>query len=88
MSNPKKWQVKPRTAKPNARQKRNGLYLDQHPTCVRCCSAQAAEAHHTLALGHPDRYDWKFMQALCTPCHVAVHQSASSVIVVVINPSV
>lgn len=79
MSNPKKWRAKPRTPTPNARQKRNGLFLDAHPTCMQCYSAPSVEAHHALPHGHPDRYDWEFMRALCIPCHVGIHQPATAV---------
>ena len=59
---------------PIARQKRKGLYLDDHPTCHRCGKRPAVEAHHDLPPGHPDRNLWRFMRALCRRCHVAVHQ--------------
>lgn len=72
MSNTVKWRKKVRTTKPNARQKRNGLFLDQHPTCS--CGQPATEAHHDLPHGHPDRNDEQHMRALCRPCHVEVHR--------------
>ena len=83
MSNTQPWRAKPRTAKPNSRQKRNGLYLDAHPLCHRCGVRASSEAHHMLSHGHPDRYDWQHMLALCVPCHVAVHQHSSVIVTVV-----
>lgn len=80
MSNPRLWRTKKRTTKPNSRQKRNGLFLDAHPLCR--CGCPAKEAHHELPHGHPDRYDWRNMQALCRLCHVHAHQA----LVVVIQP--
>ncbi len=74
MSNTKPWRSKPRTSKPNARQKRNGLYLDAHPLCHRCKQRPAKEAHHALPYGHPHRYDWRHMEALCVQCHLTAHQ--------------
>lgn len=74
MSNPRLWRAKPRTSKPNARQKRNGLFLDAHPICQCCHGAPSEEAHHDLPKGHPARYKWKNMRALCEPCHVALHK--------------
>lgn len=74
MSNPVAWRAKPRTSKPNSRQKRNGLFLDAHPCCQQCNRERAREAHHELPKGHPDRYDWANMKALCIPCHVREHQ--------------
>lgn len=74
MSNTRGWRAKPRTAWPNSRQKRNGLFLDAHPDCQRCNAAVATEAHHELPKGHPSRCDWQFMRALCVPCHLDVHQ--------------
>lgn len=74
MSNTRAWRAKPRTSKPNSRQKRNGIFLDSHPDCQRCRSSAAEEAHHTLPKGHPDRNDWRFMRALCGTCHVEVHR--------------
>lgn len=74
MSNTRAWRAKQRTAKPSSRQKRNGLFLDAHRQCQRCRHRPAQEAHHSLSRGHPDRYAWQFMQALCAPCHIAVHQ--------------
>jgi hypothetical protein len=74
MSNPRAWRTKPRTSKPNSRQKRNGLFLDAHPTCQRCGARPSAEAHHLLRNGHPLRYMWHYMRALCTPCHVDAHK--------------
>lgn len=82
MSNPVKWRAKRRTSKPNSRQKRNGFYLDAHPTCRRCRRAPAVEAHHLLPHGHPDRYDWRYMQALCVGCHVEAHRQVKVVVVV------
>lgn len=74
MSNPVKWRGRGRTTTPNARQKRNKLFIDAHPKCQRCGQADAQEAHHDKPHGHPDRYDWRFMKALCIPCHVTLHQ--------------
>lgn len=73
MSNTKAWRSKPRTTKPNSRQKRNGLFLDAHPACSHC-GAEAKQAHHDLPHGHPQRNLWEFMTALCVDCHVVVHQ--------------
>ena len=73
MSNTVPWRAKPRTTKPNSRQKRNGLFLDAHPTCQQCGNRPSAEAHHLLGHGHPLRYFWCFMLALCIPCHVREH---------------
>jgi hypothetical protein len=73
MSNPKAWRAKLRTPKPNSRQKRNGLFLDQRPFCQRCHERKSREAHHDLPHGHPNRNDPAFMRALCAPCHAAVH---------------
>jgi 5-methylcytosine-specific restriction endonuclease McrA len=84
MSNPRLWRAKPRTTKPNSRQKRNGLFLDAHPTCQRCNHRKSKEAHHDLPHGHPDRFDWQHMQALCRRCHIAVHQP---VVVVIAAPT-
>jgi hypothetical protein len=75
MSNTRAWRAKQRTPWPNSRQKRNGLFLDAHPSCQQCDSAPAEEAHHDLPRGHPHRYLWQYMRALCTSCHVKVHQS-------------
>lgn len=75
MSNTKAWRAKSRTAWPNSRQKRNGLFLDAHPVCGRC-GAEAQEVHHSLPHGHPMRHLWQFMMALCIACHVAAHQPA------------
>lgn len=74
MSNTRAWRAKQRTSKPNARQKRNGLFLDANPKCQQCGQRRSQEAHHDLRKGHPQRYDWKFMKALCVPCHITVHQ--------------
>ncbi|WP_157136856.1 hypothetical protein [Sphingomonas sp. PAMC 26617] len=74
MSNTVLWRAKPRTSKPNSRQKRNGLFLDAHPVCQACNEASSEEAHHELPKGHADREDWHWMKALCTPCHVALHK--------------
>lgn len=74
MSNTRAWRKKPRTATPNSRQKRNGLFLDAHPWCELCQRNLADEAHHELPKGHPDRHDWQHMKALCTPCHTEVHK--------------
>lgn len=82
MSNPRAWRAKHRTSKPNARQKRNGLFLDAHPKCQRCGCRRSREAHHQLPKGHPARYDWRYMQALCLPCHIEVHQLAWVVFVI------
>lgn len=83
MSNTRAWRAKQRTSKPNARQKRNGLFLDTYPRCQRCGRRKSCEAHHELPKGHPDRYDWRFMKALCTDCHVEVHRLGSITIVIV-----
>ena len=74
MSNPRNWRGKGRTETPNSRQKRNKFFVDAHPRCQHCGKATAQEAHHEKPKGHPDRYDWRNMKALCVPCHVAVHQ--------------
>jgi len=74
MSNTRAWRAKPRTSKPNSRQKRNGLYLDAHPICHQCQERPADEAHHRLPKGHPFRNQWQYMEALCTSCHVDEHQ--------------
>lgn len=81
MSNTRAWRAKSRTSKPNSRQKRNGLFLDEHRRCHRC-GAPSDEAHHALPIGHPDRYDWQNMQALCVTCHVALHQQLRVVVTV------
>jgi hypothetical protein len=73
MSNTRAWRLKSRTGKPNSRQKRNGLLLDARPTCERCRQRASREAHHTLPKGESDRNDPAHMQALCLPCHTAVH---------------
>ncbi|WP_156347203.1 hypothetical protein [Sphingomonas sp. Leaf33] len=80
MSNPRNWRGRGRTTTPNSRQKRNKLYLDAHPVCHRCNSRPSAEAHHELPKGHPNRYDWQHMKALCVPCHIAVHQPLKMVL--------
>lgn len=80
MSNPRAWRAKQRTTKPNSRQKRNGLFLDAHPHCQDCRRRRADEAHHELPKGHPDRYEWQNMRALCAPCHVTVHQHLTIVV--------
>lgn len=82
MSNPRKWRAKPRTSKPNSRQKRNGLFLDEHPRCQRCKRRPSAEAHHDLPKGHPDRHKWGHMRALCVSCHVEVHRGPRMLVVV------
>lgn len=74
MSNTRPWRAKPRTSKPNSRQKRNGLFLDAHPTCQQCAIRPAVEAHHRLPKGHPFRNQWEYMEALCATCHVHTHQ--------------
>lgn len=84
MSNPVDWRAKRRTTKPNSRQKRNGLFLDKHDTCR--CGAPAKEAHHDLPHGHPDRYEWQNMRALCRPCHVHIHQHVT--INIVASPAI
>ncbi|MEG3176166.1 hypothetical protein U1872_08000 [Sphingomonas sp. RB3P16] len=73
MSNTRAWRAKQRTSKPNARQKRNGLFLDAHPICQSCGASPSEEAHHDLPHGHPDRNLDRYMRALCIPCHAAVH---------------
>lgn len=74
MSNTVAWRAKPRTSKPNSRQKRNGLFLDAHPVCQQCWSALAIQAHHKLPKGHPGRNLWLAMQATCEACHVRHHR--------------
>lgn len=73
MSNPVKWRAKPRTTKPNSRQKRNGLLIDARPICESCGTRQSREAHHDLPASHPDRNVPVNMRALCIPCHAVVH---------------
>jgi len=73
MSNTRKWRAKDRTTKPNSRQKRNGLFLDEHPDCA-ACGEPSEEAHHQLPAGHADRHEWRHMKALCRDCHVEVHR--------------
>lgn len=75
MSNTVPWRKKVRTTKPNARQKRNGLFLDEQTVCEECHSAPAVHAHHDLPHGHPSRFDHQCMRALCEPCHVEHHRS-------------
>lgn len=82
MSNPRAWRGKGRTETPNSRQKRNKLFLDAHPRCQRCCRRNAEEAHHQLPHGHPDRYDWAFMKALCVQCHIDVHRQGPVILAV------
>ncbi|HEX7822719.1 MAG TPA: hypothetical protein VF463_19120 [Sphingobium sp.] len=74
MSNTKAWRAKDRTSKPNSRQKRNGLFLDERPICQACNRRRSEHAHHHLPKGHPDRYSHRYMRALCEPCHVKVHR--------------
>jgi hypothetical protein len=74
MSNPRAWRKKRRTATPNSRQKRNGLYLDANPVCHGCWSARSKQAHHALWRGHPDRNLWLAMKAFCEKCHVRHHK--------------
>lgn len=81
MSNTRAWRRKQRTATPNSRQKRNGLFLDAHPRCQRCGARPSKEAHHALPVGHPLRYVWQHMQALCIPCHIEVHKAGVIMIV-------
>ena len=78
MSNTRAWRAKKRTSKPNARQKRNGLFLDAHPYCERCRQRPSDEAHHDLPKGHTNRHLWQFMRALCTTCHIEVHQTPAA----------
>lgn len=85
MSNTRAWRRKQRTATPNSRQKRNGLFLDAHRRCQVCQSQPAEEAHHNLPKGNPGRYLWQNMKALCTPCHVEVHKPKKTVKVVLIT---
>lgn len=75
MSNTVAWRAKPRTPKPNSRQKRNGLFLDANPICTSCRTNDATEAHHDLPHGHLDRNDPVHMRALCRCCHVAHHDA-------------
>jgi hypothetical protein len=77
MSNTRAWRAKQRTAWPNSRQKRNGLFLDAHPICQGCGIRPSKEAHHDLPHGHPDRTKWRYMRALCIPCHSAIHFPAA-----------
>lgn len=77
MSNTRAWRAKTRTSKPSSRQKRNGLFLDERPICQACTVARSVQAHHDLPRRHPDRYDHRYMRALCEPCHVEVHQTGS-----------
>jgi hypothetical protein len=86
MSNPRDWRAKPRTTKPNSRQKRNGLFLDVHPICQACAREASKEAHHNLPHGNPDRYDWQHMKALCQPCHVHLHQAMT--VIIVMRPAI
>jgi hypothetical protein len=74
MSNPRAWRAKARTSKPNSRQKRNGLFLDERPICQGCNVQPSDHAHHDLPKGHPDRHDPRYMRALCEPCNVRVHR--------------
>ena len=74
MSNPRAWRGRGRTETPNSRQKRNKLFLDAHPICQGCGIRPSKEAHHDLPHGHPDRTNWRYMRALCTQCHAAVHR--------------
>jgi hypothetical protein len=80
MSNPRNWRGRGRTETPNSRQKRNKLYLDSHPTCHRCGQRPSAEAHHDLPHRHPARYEWRFMRALCIPCHTLIHKSLKAIV--------
>lgn len=73
VSNTRKWRAKDRTTKPNSRQKRNGLFLDEQPDCGEC-GKPSKEAHSDLPDGHPDRHDWRHIKALCRDCHVEVHR--------------
>ena len=74
MSNTRAWRAKPRTQTPNARQKRNALFLEQHPDCDRC-GERAVHAHHKLPQGHPSRNLPEHMRPLCEPCHVEIHRN-------------
>ena len=74
MSNTVAWRAKPRTSKPNSRQKRNGLFLDGHPVCQQCWNAHAKQAHHVLGHGFAARNHPLAMRALCEPCHVRHHR--------------
>lgn len=76
MSNPRAWRAKARTTKPNSRQKRNGLFLDERPICQACNRKPSVHAHHDLPHGHPDRFDHRYMRAMCEPCHVSWHQAS------------
>lgn len=88
MSNPRLWRAKTRTSKPNSRQKRNGLFLDAHPTCQRCGACPSEEAHHVLARRSPRRYAWKNMMALCRSCHIHIHRPVASIVVIVAPGSI
>lgn len=78
MSNTVTWRKKVRTKKPNASQKRNGLFLDERPVCEDCRLGPAVHAHHDLPHGHPSRFDHQCMRALCEPCHVEHHRSIAN----------
>ena len=84
MSNTRAWRAKPRTRKPNSRQKRNGLFLDAHPVCQACGQRRSVEAHHQLRRGHPLRYMLRYMRALCVPCHVEEHRQQPSTCVIML----
>jgi hypothetical protein len=56
------------------------LFLDAHPVCQCCASRPAVEAHHRLPKGHPFRYQWEYMEALCTRCHVATHKQVRMIV--------
>jgi hypothetical protein len=84
VSNPRDWRAKPRTTKPNSRQKRNGLFLDMQATCR--CGAAAQEAYHDLPHSHPDRYEWQDMRALCRPCQIHIRQHET--ITIVVSPAI
>lgn len=80
MSNTRAWRAKPRTSKPNSRQKRNGLFIDSHPICQGCGHNPSKEAHHDLPHGHPDRDDWRYMRGLCVDCHTDVHRPLPAIV--------
>lgn len=81
MSNPQAWRAKPRTATPNARQKRNGLFIDKRPICEGCRASRSKHAHHMLDKGFACRTSWYAMRAYCEPCHVQWHRPATIVFV-------
>ena len=65
-------------------------YLRQHPLCERCeaegyvrsaidCHHKTpVESAHTLVEMESLCYSWDNLQALCIPCHAAIHKSERS----------